>query len=100
MASNRLNSIMLGGFALVALLLSAIGIYGVISYSVLQRTHEIGIRAALGATATNVLGLIVKRGMLLAAAGLVLGFLGAVALTRLLTALLFGVSARDPLTIA
>ena len=100
MASNRLNSIMLGGFAVVALLLSALGIYGVISYSVVQRTHEIGIRAALGASASNVLGLIVKRGMLLAVIGLLLGFLGAIGLTRLLTALLFGVSARDPMTIA
>ncbi len=100
MAGNRLNSIMLGGFAAIALLLSAIGIYGVISYSVVQRTHEIGIRAALGASTMEVMGLILKRGMLLAALGLVLGFLGALALTRLLTTLLFGVGARDPVTIA
>ena len=100
MATNRLNSLMLGGFAGVALLLSAIGIYGVISYSVVQRTHEIGIRAALGASTGNVLGLILKAGMLMAAAGLVIGFLGALALTRLITTLLFGVSARDPITIA
>ncbi|WP_321470919.1 ABC transporter permease [uncultured Paludibaculum sp.] len=100
MASNRLNSIMLGGFAAVALLLSAIGIYGVISYSVVQRTHEIGIRAAMGARTGDVIGLILKRGVVMAAAGLVIGFLGALALTRLLTTLLFGVSARDPMTIA
>jgi putative ABC transport system permease protein len=100
MASNRLNSIMLGGFAMVALLLSAIGIYGVMSYSVVQRTHEIGIRAALGASASNVLALILKRGMLMAGAGLVLGLLGALALTRILATLLFGVGARDPITIA
>ena len=100
MATNRLNSLMLAGFATVALLLSAIGIYGVISYSVVQRTHEIGIRAALGASKGNVLALILKNGMLMAGAGLVLGFLAALALTRILATLLFGVSARDPLTIA
>jgi putative ABC transport system permease protein len=100
MAGNRLNSIMLGGFATVALLLSAIGIYGVISYSVVQRTHEIGIRAALGASSVDVMGLILGRGMLMAGAGLVLGLLGALALTRLLATLLFGVGARDPVTIA
>jgi putative ABC transport system permease protein len=100
MASNRLYSIMVGGFATVALLLSAIGIYGVISYSVVQRTHEIGIRSALGASTIDVLGLILRHGMLMAGSGLVLGFLGALALTRVMTAVLFGVSARDPMTIA
>jgi putative ABC transport system permease protein len=100
LAGNRLNSLMLGGFATVALLLSAIGIYGVISYSVVQRTHEIGIRAALGASTGNVVGMILKAGMLMAGVGLVLGFLGALALTRFLAALLFGVGTRDPLTMA
>lgn len=100
LASNRLNSIMLGGFATVALLLSAIGIYGVISYSVVQRTHEIGIRAALGASTVEVVTMILKVGMLMAGAGLVLGFIGALALTRLLSTLLFGVGARDPVTIS
>ncbi|MBN9656701.1 MAG: ABC transporter permease [Acidobacteria bacterium] len=100
MAGNRLNSIMLGGFAAVALLLSAIGIYGVISYSVVQRTHEIGIRSAMGARAADVVGLILKRGVAMAALGLGIGLLGALALTRLLATLLFGVGARDPLTMA
>lgn len=100
LANNRLNSIMLAGFATVALLLSAIGIYGVISYSVVQRTHEIGIRSALGASTGNVLALIMKHGLLMAAAGLAIGFVAALALTRLLATLLFGVGARDPLTIA
>jgi putative ABC transport system permease protein len=100
MAGNRLNSLMLGGFAAVALLLSAVGIYGVISYSVVQRTHEIGVRAALGASAIEVVKMILKVGMLMAGLGLVIGFLGALALTRLLATLLFGVGARDPVTIA
>jgi putative ABC transport system permease protein len=100
MASNRLNSIMVGGFATVALLLAAIGIYGVISYSVVQRTHEIGIRAALGASTSDVLGLVLKHAMLMAGAGLLFGLLGALAINRLLTAVLFGVSPRDPVTMA
>jgi putative ABC transport system permease protein len=90
---------MLGGFATVALLLSAIGIYGVISFSVVQRTHEIGIRGALGASTADVMRLVLKSGMLMAGAGLVLGFLGAFGLTQLLSTLLFGVGARDPMTI-
>jgi len=98
MADNRLNSLLLGGFAGVALLLSAIGIYGVISYSVVQRTHEIGIRAALGARSGDVVAMILKAGMTMAGAGLVLGLLGALVLTRLITTLLFGVGARDPMT--
>lgn len=100
MAPNRLRSWLLGVFAAIAVLLSAIGIYGVISYSVAQRTHEIGIRAALGASAGNLLRLILRSGMLMAGIGLVLGFGGALALTQLLAALLFGVGARDPGTMA
>jgi putative ABC transport system permease protein len=100
LASDRLQSLLLTVFAVIALLLAAIGIYGVISYSVAQRTHEIGIRAALGATTGDILRLILRSGTLLSGLGLLLGFAGALGLTRLLEALLFGVSSRDPLTIA
>jgi putative ABC transport system permease protein len=100
MAPNRLRSWLLGVFAAIAVLLSAIGIYGVISYSVAQRSHEIGIRAALGASAGNLPRLILRSGMLMTGIGLVLGFGGALALTQLLGALLFGVGARDPGTMA
>jgi predicted permease len=99
MASNRLRSLLLTVFAAIAVLLAAIGIYGVISYSVEQRTHEIGIRAALGASRGDLLRLILRSGMLMAGIGLVLGFGGAVGLTRLLANLLFGVGERDPMTI-
>ena len=86
---------MLGVFAGIALLLAAIGIYGVISYSVAQRTHEMGVRLALGASRGNILGLIIRNGMLLSGIGLIdRPCAGAFALTRLLTTLLFGVTAH------
>ena len=97
-ASNRLRTMLLGIFATFALLLAAIGIYGVISYTVVQRTHEMGIRAALGANAGTLLTLILGSGMTLAGLGLALGFAGSLMLARLLGSLLFGVSPRDPLT--
>jgi predicted permease len=99
-ASNRLRTVLLGVFAALALLLSAIGIYGVISYNVVQRTHELGIRAALGANGGTLLRLVLVNGMTLAATGLVMGLAGSLGLTTLLSSLLFGVSARDPMTMA
>jgi putative ABC transport system permease protein len=98
LANNRLQSVLLGIFATVALMLAGIGIYGVISYSVAQRTHEIGIRAALGATEKNLLQLVLSRGVILTLIGLAIGIAGSLALTRLMASLLYGVGARDPVT--
>ena len=94
----RFATLLLSIFAVVAFMLASVGIYGVMSYSVTQRTNEIGIRIALGASERSVLGLVLKRGLILAVSGVVLGLIGSIALTRLMTNLLFGVSATDPLT--
>ena len=99
-ASDRLQTALLGSFAGVAILLAAIGIYGVVSYAVAQRTHEIGIRAALGADAGSLLRLILRGGMALTAAGLAIGLAGSLAIATLMGNLLFGVGARDPATLA
>jgi predicted permease len=98
-ANDRLQTMLLTTFATLAMLLSAVGIYGVISYSVTQRTHELGIRAALGASQGGLLALVIRNGMALAFTGLALGAAGSLALTRLLSNLLFGISPRDPATL-
>ena len=88
----------LSAFAVAALLLAAIGIYGVMAYAVTQRTREIGIRMALGAQTADVLRLIVRQGMLLAAAGAIVGLLGSLFFSRALGSLLYNVRAADPVT--
>ncbi len=87
-------------FAALALVMAVLGVFGVLSFLVTQRRREIGIRVALGASPSSVRALVVRRGLGLAAAGLVLGGLGAVALTRFMSTLLFGVTPTDPMTFA
>jgi putative ABC transport system permease protein len=98
LAQPRFALLLLGSFAFLALVMAAVGIYGVISYSVSQRSHEIGIRMAVGADRRTVVSYVMRQGLGVVAVGLILGAVAALGLTRLLGSLLFEVSASDPLT--
>ena len=99
-ATQRLAMMLLSVFSGLALLLSAIGIYGVISYLAGQRTHEIGVRMALGATSADVLRLVLGEGMRITLVGVGIGIVAALGLTRLITKMIYGVGATDPITFA
>jgi putative ABC transport system permease protein len=100
LGQRRLSAVLLGVFAGIALLLASIGIYGVMSYTVTQRTRELGVRVALGASRDNVLRLVLRQGLSLAVIGVVIGIAGALALTRLIATQLYNVRPTDPATFA
>jgi putative ABC transport system permease protein len=95
---KRIMTAMMGVFGVFALLMAGAGLYGVMAYAVSRRTHEIGVRLALGARPSDILRMITRQGMKLTLAGLAFGLAGALALTRVMSGILFGVSAADPLT--
>jgi len=97
-AQSRFHALLLSCFAAIALLLSAVGLYGLLSYLVVQRTLEIGVRIALGAQRSSVLGMILRRGLTLAVVGLAIGIVLSMGLTRLISGMLYGVRPSDPLT--
>ena len=100
MAGTSYQTLLLGSFALLALVLTAVGIYGVMAYAVSQRMHEIGLRMALGAPRSSVLGLVIGQGARLTLAGVAIGLAGAYALSRLMSSLVYGIRTTDPLTFA
>ncbi len=97
-SGTRFNATLLGFFGFVALALAAVGVYGVIAYSVAERTHEIGIRVALGASRGDVAGMVMSQGLVMTVVGLVFGLAGAWFVTRYMTSLLYGIAPRDPVT--
>src|SRR5207237_3549161 len=99
-SQRRFHLLLIVAFSVLALILAAVGIYGVITYSVAQRTHEIGIRMALGASRTDMVKLVVRQGMAIVAIGMVIGLGGAFTVTRLISSLLFEVAPTDPATFA
>jgi putative ABC transport system permease protein len=98
LARQRFSTLMLGAFAIFALILAVVGVYGVMSHLVTQGAHDIGVRMALGAERRDILAMVLRQGLELTAAGIVMGLLGAIALTRVMASLLFGVSATDVMT--
>jgi putative ABC transport system permease protein len=98
LSGRRFNMVMLGLFAVLALTLAAVGIYGIVAYSVTERTHEIGVRLALGAQRRDVVAMVVRHGMIMTVAGTGVGLAAAFAVVRVMSGLLFGVSAADPVT--
>jgi putative ABC transport system permease protein len=94
-ASRRVYLLLLGSFAAIALVMATAGIYGLISYAVARRTHEMGIRVALGATVGQILAMVLRRGMLLSSIGVGIGIAGSLAVTRVMSGLLYGITATD-----